>query len=219
MPEGTVSVIVTVPLVEPAEAPFDTVTLYAPVCPCVKFPVCVLAMVRLGQNTVVAALDWTELLLPADTVAVFEYTAQLAVEVLLVMCIEAVAPAPKSLKEQPSAWLPATPAIEQLPGPAYDGLMLQLMPVPAGSGSFNVAAIAVPAPLLLTAMVYPIETPAETVAASAVLVKLSMGGTMFVTSLAVEFIELTAPSLDTEAVLVTGDGALLATFTVRVIAA
>ena len=97
--------------------------------------------------------------------------------------------------------------------------MLQLMPVPAGSGSFNVAAIAVPAPLLLTAMVYPIETPAETVAASAVLVKLSMGGTMFVTSLAVEFIELTAPSLDTEAVLVTGDGALLATFTVRVIAA
>jgi hypothetical protein len=40
IPAGTVSVTVTVPLVEPAPAPFDTVTLYvAPFCPCVKFPV------------------------------------------------------------------------------------------------------------------------------------------------------------------------------------
>ena len=40
----------------------------------------------------------------------------------------------------------------------------------------------------------------------------------FVTSLAVEFTELTAPSLDTVAVLVTLDEALAATFTVSVMA-
>jgi hypothetical protein len=38
-PDGTVSVTVTVPLVGPAPAPFNTVTVYvAPCCPCVKFP-------------------------------------------------------------------------------------------------------------------------------------------------------------------------------------
>jgi len=40
-PAGIVSVTVTVPVVGPAVAPFDTVTVYvAPCCPCVKFPVC-----------------------------------------------------------------------------------------------------------------------------------------------------------------------------------
>ena len=49
IPAGTVSVTVTVPLVEPAPAAFPTVTLYvAPVCPCVKLPACVLAIARLA---------------------------------------------------------------------------------------------------------------------------------------------------------------------------
>ena len=40
-PDGTVSVTVTVPLVAPLPAAFDTVTVYvAFACPCVKFPVC-----------------------------------------------------------------------------------------------------------------------------------------------------------------------------------
>ena len=43
-PDGTVSVTVTVPLVGPAPAWFDTVTVYvAPNCPAVKLPVCVFA--------------------------------------------------------------------------------------------------------------------------------------------------------------------------------
>jgi hypothetical protein len=38
-PLGTVSVTVTGPTVGPAPL-FVTVTVYAPVCPCVKFPLC-----------------------------------------------------------------------------------------------------------------------------------------------------------------------------------
>ena len=47
-PDGTVSVTVTVPLVGPFPV-FLTVIVYAaPVCPCVKLPLCVLAMLRTG---------------------------------------------------------------------------------------------------------------------------------------------------------------------------
>jgi hypothetical protein len=48
IPVGTVSVTVTVPAVGPAPVAFDTVRVYAaPFCPCVKLPLCVLAMLRL----------------------------------------------------------------------------------------------------------------------------------------------------------------------------
>ena len=41
IPDGTVSVTVTLPLAGPAPAALDTVTVYvAPFCPCVKFPLC-----------------------------------------------------------------------------------------------------------------------------------------------------------------------------------
>ena len=56
--------------------------------------------------------------------------------------------------------------------------MLQPIPVPVGSGSLSVAdkAIpAVPAPVLLNVRVYPIEEPADTVAASGVSVRFSAG--------------------------------------------
>src|ERR1035438_3732188 len=50
--EGTDSVTVTVPLVGPAPAAFDTVTLYiAPFCPWVKLPLCVFVMLRSEENT------------------------------------------------------------------------------------------------------------------------------------------------------------------------
>jgi hypothetical protein len=65
--------------------------------------------------------------------------------------------------------------IEHVPGPVYAGLMLQLIPVPAGSVSLNVAEVAAPTPVLLAAIVYPIDDPADTVAASAVFVRLSDG--------------------------------------------
>ena len=56
---GIVSVTVTVPLVGPAFAPFDTVTVYvAPCCPCVKFPTCdfVIASTALGALLVNVAV-------------------------------------------------------------------------------------------------------------------------------------------------------------------
>jgi hypothetical protein len=49
-------VTVTCPVVGPAEAPFDTVTVsVAPCCPCVKFPVCASVMLKLGATGVVEA--------------------------------------------------------------------------------------------------------------------------------------------------------------------
>ena len=48
-PDGIVSVTTTRVLVGPAPAWFDTVTVYvAPVCPCVKFPACLLLMLNTG---------------------------------------------------------------------------------------------------------------------------------------------------------------------------
>ena len=52
-PVGIVSVTVTVPFVGPAPAAFDTVTVYvAPLCPCVKFPVCVFVIPSTGLEPV-----------------------------------------------------------------------------------------------------------------------------------------------------------------------
>ena len=53
--------------------------------------------------------------------------------------------------------------------------MLQPIPVPVGNVSLSVAELAVPAPVLLTASVKPIDDPAATVAASAVFVRPSAG--------------------------------------------
>jgi hypothetical protein len=72
-PLGTVSVTVTVPLVAPAPAALLTVTEYvAPLCPCVKLPVCALVMLSTGTRAIVvesvalAAADP-----PPDTLAWF----------------------------------------------------------------------------------------------------------------------------------------------------
>jgi hypothetical protein len=69
-------------------------------------------------------------------------------------------------KLQPSVPL----EIEQVPGPLYAGLTLQLRPDPEGSRSLRVTAWAAAPALLLTVSVYPIGEPAATLAASAVLV-------------------------------------------------
>jgi hypothetical protein len=55
------------------------------------------------------------------------------------------------------------------------GLILQLIPVPEGSVSLNVADVAVPAPLFAAVSVYPIDEPAVTVGAPAVFVKTRFG--------------------------------------------
>src|SRR5690349_18381928 len=58
---------------------------------------------------------------------------------------------------------------ELIEQPALAGLIVQLMPVPVGSGSFIVTPVATPGPTLVTVIVNPIASPAFTVAASAVL--------------------------------------------------
>jgi hypothetical protein len=57
-PEGAVSVTVTVPLVGPAEAALETMTVYAaPFCPCVKLPVCDFAMARIGAEAAMMLME------------------------------------------------------------------------------------------------------------------------------------------------------------------
>jgi len=109
----------------------------------------VLVRLSAGHCTVVVADDCTELLLLALRVAVLAYAAQLDAEVALVTWTVAVVPVPRFPKLQFSVPL----AIEQVPGPLYAGLMLQLTPVPDGRGSLSAAEVAVPALELLTAKV------------------------------------------------------------------
>jgi hypothetical protein len=98
---------------------------------------------------VVVADDCTELLLLALAVAVLAYAAQLDADVELVTCTCAVALDARLPKLQLSVPL----VIAHVPGLVYAGLMLQLIPVPDGSGSLRVAEVAVPAPVLPTVSV------------------------------------------------------------------
>ena len=89
-----------------------------------------------------------------------------------------VAPAAMSPKVQLSTWFGAAPLMVQLPWPLYAGSIVQLTPSPAGSGSFSVTFLAAPvpsAPLLPTVIAKPIESPALTVSAFAVLVTVKDG--------------------------------------------
>ena len=64
--------------------------------------------------------------------------------------------------------------IEHVPGP-LKLLIFQVIPVPEGRVSLNVADVAAPVPLFVAVSVYPIEEPAVTVAASAIFVKARFG--------------------------------------------
>src|SRR5438045_3625125 len=89
------------------------------------------------------------------------------------MCTETESPGAMSPNAQANVWLATLPVIEQVPGPAYAGSMLQSTPLPEGSGSSSMTALAVPVPsetALLTVTVNPIGSPALTGVASAVLV-------------------------------------------------
>src|SRR4051794_3128454 len=74
----------------------------------------------------------------------------------------------------------AVPLIEHVPGPAYAGLICQLMPDPVGSVSVRVTPCAVPALVvafwgLETVTLNPMLLPALTLAASAVLPTVRLG--------------------------------------------
>ena len=119
VPAGSGSFSVTLVAVPvPATLLLLTVTVYPIAVPALTDAAsAVLAMLSLAHSTVVVALDCTELLLPAEAVAVFEYAAQLEVEVALVTCTEAEAPAARTPMLQPNVWLPTAPATEHVPGP------------------------------------------------------------------------------------------------------
>src|SRR5450432_737544 len=89
--------------------------------------------------------------------------------------------------EQFSTCAPVAPVIKHVPGPLYAGEILQFNPEAPGSPSFNDALLAVPAELLVIAIVNPIGFPAVTVAASGVLVTVTnpalAGGIATTTSL------------------------------------
>jgi len=94
--------------------------------------------------------------------------AQLANVVGLVTCTLAEAPGARSPKLQLSDW--GLPEIEQA---GLAGLTDQLIPLPVGSASESVTALAVlvpAAPLFVTVIVKPMLVPALTLAASATLV-------------------------------------------------
>src|SRR5262245_8145694 len=107
------------------------------------------------------------------------------------MCTEADAPDARS----PNAQVSVLAAMPQLPGPAYAGLIDQLMPEPVGSGSESVAECATPVPELLTVIVKPMSSPALTVGASAVFVTVRFGQlTVIVADASTEF-ELVAEAV------------------------
>jgi hypothetical protein len=137
-----------------------------------------------GHCTVVVAADWSGALLPAVNVAVFAYAWHPALDVALEICTEAEAPGIKLPNAQATDWLPSPPVIAHVPGPPYAGLMLQVIPVPDGSGSLSatLVALAVAAAALRAVIVNPMGDPALTVAASAVLLMLSTGAAVIFTT-------------------------------------
>src|SRR5438270_203586 len=139
----------------------------------------VLLNARAGHCTVMVALAVILGALVAESVAVLGYVPQLLPFVPLVICTDALVPGAISPKAQLSTCDPTAPLIAHVPGPVYAGLIDQETPGPAGSGSRNVTPVAVPANSiwwLLAVMVKPIVLPAVTVAASAVLLRVSRGG-------------------------------------------
>ena len=92
--------------------------------------------------------------------------------VALTTWTDVLAPAARLVGLYTRLWLGAEPLIDQ---PADAGLMLQLTPEPPGSASLKDNPLAAPAPVFAIVTVNPIESPALTLAASAVLVMTRCG--------------------------------------------
>src|SRR4029078_12945021 len=88
-------------------------------------------------------------------------------------CTDVLAPAAKLAAEKASVWLGAVPVIDQpVTGAASD----QLTPEPPGGGSLIATVVAGPTPVLRNVTTKPICEPALTVAESAVLLSVRVGG-------------------------------------------
>ena len=144
-------------MVNPMVSPAETVARSA-----------VLVMTRFGQFTETEAwADWTGALFMAWVVAWFVYVAQVEADVGDVTWIATDVPGTKSPNEQLRV------PLEMLQGlPPGCEAMDQLMPEPEGRASERVTPCAVPPGRvgLVTVMVNPMGSPADTLAASALLV-------------------------------------------------
>src|SRR5215831_5792564 len=131
----------------PWAAEFDTVMVKPIGSPALtEVASAVLVIDRSGAITTIVADASTSGWFEADAVAVFGYVPALPLPVALVTWTEIVAPGAMSPKLQASVWLGAAPVTLQVPGPPNAGLIDQFTPVPPGSGSDRVTALAVPVP-------------------------------------------------------------------------
>src|SRR5437667_384577 len=113
-------------------------------------------MCRLGWLTVSEPVPVVGGVLVPWAVAVLTNVPDVCAVVWLRTCTLTEAPEPRLPTAQFSVCCAgAVPLIEQVPGPAYAGLIDQLRPVPRGRGSEMVTPVAVPGPALLTVMVKP----------------------------------------------------------------
>src|SRR5438445_285122 len=136
-----------------------------------------------GQSTVSEAECWSLPSLPDVALAVLLYVAQLVLVVAAVTWTLMLTP-PSRLTGWPagmSCWPPSLPVIEKALGLPVLLSITQCTGAPAlppGSASLRLTPVAVPVRVLLTVTVKPIAVPAETLAASDVLLTWITGGAM-----------------------------------------
>jgi hypothetical protein len=149
-PDGGFSATVTVPLVGPPLAEFETVTVYvAPVCPCVKFPVCDFVMESTAAAPPLTVVVVVKELFRAFGSGVVEATLAVFVSVPDVVAVTTrVIVAVAALFIVPSVQVTV---VVPLQVPTVEAADTKVAPV--GSASVVVTAFAVSGPLLVTVIV------------------------------------------------------------------
>jgi hypothetical protein len=149
-PDGGFSATVTVPLVGPPLAEFETVTVYvAPVCPWVKFPVCDFVMESTAAAPPLTVVLVVKELFSAFGSGVVEVTLAVFVSVPDVVAVTTrVIVAVAALFIVPSAQVTVVVPV-QVPTEAVADTNV----VPVGNASVIVTAFAARGPLLVTVIV------------------------------------------------------------------
>jgi drug/metabolite transporter superfamily protein YnfA len=149
-PEGGFSATVTVPLVGPPVAEFETVTVYvAPVCPCVKFPVCDFVMESTAAAPPLTVVVVVKELFSAFGSGVVEVTLAVFVSVPDVVAVTTrVIAAVAALFIVPSVQVTVVVPV-QVPTEGVADTSV----APVGNTSVIVTAVAARGPLLVTVIV------------------------------------------------------------------
>ena len=149
-PDGGFSATVTVPLVGPPLAEFETVTVYvAPVCPCVKFPVCDFVMERTAAAPPLTVVEVVKELFSAFGSGVVEVTLAVFVSVPDVVAVTTrVIVAVAALFIVPSVQVTVVVPV-QVPTEGVADTNV----APVGNTSVIVTAVAARGPLLVTVIV------------------------------------------------------------------